>query len=471
MDKFDEVKVNETHICILKKDNEKIAVDYIMLTFEFEDLFNEFKLMYENKNRNRLELENFVKNTPLKQLLKSFNFCYFLSSAYIESDEYKSLDYKEFLKNIETFKTTLSPNDLENKSLNLQLEEYHSEQKAIFFNEMLQRRIAFCLDKSYIECQKDAEILAFSHRRRGYSYPIFKLGNDFDVIFLSNFGYGNSSYFFTHIKYKGIDILTYSDWIRYRYVNTYEIIRFTRRNQLTHTSWAETMFFTAELYNNSVSEPESFVDKWIINECVEMVDGLEYLLNKNEDYEVINNYFNKDSKFTLNDTELLIYKGEKITGALSFFEKINELSYFSDKIGIFIQRISNCNLKIYPKLKKELLTLTKTLKEMEINFKYNIDSKWKDLKGRIENYEKFKTETANKLNKEKQTFRFSIYSEEVLIIFKRFFPFSDVTIVDFEIIDKKYNEMKRDLIITENLKMKFQNFVSIIEKHLASNKQ
>ena len=350
------------------------------------------------------------------------------------------------------------------------LEDYHYEQKAIFFNEMLQRRIAFCLDKSYIECQNNDEILAFSHRRRGYSYPFFQLGTDFDVIFKSNFGYGNSSYFYTHIKYKGIDILTYSDWIRYRYVNTYDIIRFTRRNQLTHSSWAETMYFTAELYNNSVSEPEAFVDKWIINECIEMVDGLDYLLNKNEDYEIINNCFNKDTKFTLNGTELLIFKGEKITGALSFLEKINELSCFSDKIGIFIQRISDCNLKIYPKLKNELLDLTKTFKEIKVNLTI-IEYKWKKLKERVEMHEKDKVEVANKLNKEKQTSRFSIYSEEVLVIVRQRYPFSDVTIADFKIIDKQFNDMKIHLMIIEKLKMQFQNFVSKIEKHLTSDKQ
>ena len=74
---LDKIKVNETHICVLrKKDNEdELFVDFIELKLRNNNQLLELKDMSENENRSVLELIDYVENSTLNDLTKSFNFC------------------------------------------------------------------------------------------------------------------------------------------------------------------------------------------------------------------------------------------------------------------------------------------------------------------------------------------------------------------------------------------------------------
>lgn len=178
---------------------------------------------------------------------------------------------------------------------------------------------------------------------------------------------GGSSYFFTNIRYKGIDILPYSDWIKYYYANKTDIIRYTRRHLLENNEWIKTMDFTAEIYNSSITEPENFEKRWIINEVEEMIKGLERSLNENKNYEVINSYFHSGLRTSLFGRSLIRFKGERISGALIFLEKLKELHSICADIELYIERIMKCNMSIYPRLSTEIEMMQKE------HFKLNQD--------------------------------------------------------------------------------------------------
>ena len=72
---------------------------------------------------------------------------------------------------------------------------------------------AFSINKAYNICKKDKSILSFSHRKDGWSNPVYQLTQNFSVEIKTNFGYGRKSYFYTKLNYKEIDITPVSEWI------------------------------------------------------------------------------------------------------------------------------------------------------------------------------------------------------------------------------------------------------------------
>jgi hypothetical protein len=363
-----ELKINETHICVLKSNGQELFVDFFPLNFEFQNELTELERMSENANRTSFELEQYIQNSTLSCLLGYFDYCKDLSRPFQGIGSLKTVDYSTYKRNTESYRAKL---EIENEELSQEkiqemFDEYQGSQKEEIINNVKDRIVPYLLDKAYKTFDNQKEILAFSHRRVGWSFPKFKLSNEFEVIFKSNFGYGTASYFYTNIRYKEIDILPYSDWIRYKYAEKSEIIRFTRKHLLNNESWRMTMEFTSDLFNLSKKNPNNFVNKWIINECVEMVDGLENLLNRNQKHEIINSFFFKNMSTTLLGFELINFKGERISGALSFLEKIKELIVFSNKIPSLIDRILNCNLSIYHDINIEIKRLNQSIKELEI---------------------------------------------------------------------------------------------------------
>ena len=76
-----DIQVNKTHVCVLRreKNQQELRVDFVELLFPYSKQLNELKRMSENRNRNVLELIDFVENSKLNVLMQSFNFCEYLS--------------------------------------------------------------------------------------------------------------------------------------------------------------------------------------------------------------------------------------------------------------------------------------------------------------------------------------------------------------------------------------------------------
>ena len=354
----EKIRINETHICVLRKkeNQDELYVDFFELKFPYQTQLEELKILSENPNRSVLELVDFVKNSNLSVLMKSFDFCESLSSPWQycpNISEIKSEDYRKCISEYNQ-KIKEAKDENEREIENNRKQNFINSKRTNFYAKIEKHVLPYLLECTYNKLEGNKSVLAFSHRRIGWSKPEFRLSNELSVIYKTNFGYGASSYFFTNIKYKGIDILPYSDWIRYYHANKAEIIRYTRRHLLKNEEWIKTMDFTAEMYNSSIMEPDVFIENWIINEVDEMVKGLERLLNRNDKYEIINSYFHKDTHFTLMGRNLVRFKGEKIAGALYFMDKLKELKPLYADIELYIERIMQCNMSIYPQLKNEI---------------------------------------------------------------------------------------------------------------------
>lgn len=376
------VKVNETHMCVLRK-NEKenrVKVDFVELKYKYQDQLEELKRMAENDNRSVLDMQDYVNGSSLKRLAYDFDFCSCLSDSYqgIPCMQFISFDF--YQKKMDGF---------DEKGDKAGKETYAREQRQLFYNRIERRVLPAMLEDLSYELYKDPTVAAYSHRQVGWASPDFNLNDDIKVVYLTNFGYGSASYFFLQIYYKGIGILPYSHWVHYRKVDACEIIRYTRRYHLENQEWMKAMAFTAEAYNVAVSDPATFVQKNIFNEVEEMVSGLETIC-RSKSYKLQESFFNP-SCIIISGDDMIRFKGEKISGALEFLDQLQTLIPITNKVGSYIQRIMTCNFSIMEELnnaiieKKEILD--GILKDIEKE-----QPKWDDLSSRNEDYEKMRGE-------------------------------------------------------------------------------
>jgi hypothetical protein len=228
------------------------------------------------------------------------------------------------------------------------------------------------------------------------------------------------------------------------------------------------MEFTSELYNYSLKSSKEFVSKWIVNECIEMVSGLEDLLNKNQKHEVVNSFFHEDLTTTLMGIELINFKGERISGALSFLEKVKRLTIFSSEIPSLIERVLNCNLTIYSDLKIEIKKLIKNIAEYRKE-KEKLYPKWNKLKTELETFKLKKTlyldefKAANpevKITKELNSTLDKYFNDK--------YPKYSLVINEFNPLDREYNSILRRIHIAEKWQEKFCSYVDVIERHFKS---
>ena len=476
-----DIQVNETHVCVLRreKNQQELRVDFIELVFPYNKQLNELKRMSENRNRNVLELIDFVENSKLNVLMQSFNFCDCLSEPWQACPNITKVKSEDYMKFIDEYNQKIKEAKDE-KEIAEQFRKKHNfinSQKNKFYEDINKHIIPYLLECIYKKLEDDESVLAFSHRRIGWSKPEFCLNDDLTVIYKTNFGYGASSYFYTNIRYKGIDILPYSDWIRYYGANKSEIIRYTRRHLLKNEEWIKTMHFTAELYNSMILEPNTFIEDWIISEVDEMVKGLEDLLNRNDNYEIINSYFQQKSYLALMGRDLIHFKGERIAGALDFMDKLRELKSIYSDIESYIERIMQCNLAIYPQLKNEIDLINNELRTLERKL-LRIIPQWNKLNKEKEEYDIIKQEIIEELKKNPlDSTDYRMYHspqfgflrkwvfEEMKVRFNKRCPEYEDFLKEYNRINEVYDKLKNEIQTLEILETDFKNYRDTIYKY------
>lgn len=461
--------INNTHICVLKreKNSERICVELVELKFPFDALMDELKMMSRNSKTDVFEMERFVTYGSLSCLLGEFDYCVSLDQPWQEEiRKYVATDYDAYLAAMNDIYNQFSTlngaerlNAIENGK-----KEYSDRCRSAFYYSMMGRKKYYMLAQAYEECEKDPEILAFSHRRIGYAFPEFKLGDDFMIIYKSNFGFGESSYFFTNIRYKSIDLVPFSDWIKYRYAETSEIIRYTQRHCLDNSYWKSAMDFTAQAYNHLITRPDTFVEEWIIKECRELVAGLEGILwkGKSSTPTVIWSLNFPTMTTMVTGFDFIDFKGKKISGALSYIEKISEIKGISDNVDGYINRILECNRKVVPELKIEIENLKAEIDQIKSQIK-EIEPEWTRLKQVVEEHNKIKEEVKMAVMLKQPVLCNEEQMALVNPIMNEKYPGFEKTEKEFATIDGIYNQLRNGLYRNENWKRNIEGYVEVIQ--------
>lgn len=334
-------KINKTHLIVIKKNDhdDHVYIDYIPivnpLRKELDDLYDKC----DTKNSVKSNVNEILDcNIEFREVLGEKDYCKHLHRPYQGIEDMAELSF-------------CYDDKLTEEEKNDELEE----DKAYLKKQMKIRDLPYAIEKTYESLTDDNSVLAASHRMCGWAEPRFNLTKDFSVQFLTNFGYGSVSYFYTKIRFKEIDIVPFSDWVVYSDGDLYEIIRYSTKYDLKNKYWENAMKYARDAMNLYLDDEKKFIIKYIIGECELLVNGLEYILTDECKFP----YFSKfhrayDNKYRFENRRILVkYRGEKITGALSFINSMAEYEGITS-VSKFIKKIEEFNAVIQPTLIKEI---------------------------------------------------------------------------------------------------------------------
>jgi len=340
--------INEDVLCILRKNNLKnqIEIDYITIEKPLAKIIDNFSSLCDNPKGTLQQLVNFINTTTeLNKLTAYYRYCVDLGGSY-QAFSANNQDTITEIANQYQIMLINQKNDPRKYDIYKAIADYKEKlrDRYILWNK------AFSINIAYRLCHEDKSILMFSHCINGWSSPVYQLTTNFSVEIKTNFGYGRASYFYTKLKYKNTEITPFSEWIDYEFAKFSEIVRYTQSHILENEYWLEAMEFSRDACNLSMTDEVKFVEKYVIDECEIMVNGLEEIFNKEQFL------FKKRGKnrYTVDKKGhvLVEFRGEKISGALDFISKILEFEKITS-IKSFINRIEACNKRIQPILVSE----------------------------------------------------------------------------------------------------------------------
>lgn len=389
-------KINKTHLLVLEKDKDRnngsVATRYVPIVSPLRKELDKLYRLCENETSTIDDIRKHVKNnTQLKEVLSAKDFCGSLSKPFqgingISFDYKKRKSYKDGAAKPEKYKKS--------KYFKQTIEE-----------EFKLRDLPYAIDETYDKVVRKKNVLAVSHRSVGWSAPEFVLGKGLTIQFITNFGYGTVSYFFTKLKFRSIDIIPYSEWVLYRDSIYNELIQYSKKHHLDHRSWIKAMEFGRDAINLYTEDKKQFILQYVIVELNEMVQGLEHIISSSYPYYSENNSGSRSNKKFKNRRSLMQYRGNKVSGALDFIKSLTKFKSIA-KVEKLIERIEIANKKVRPMLVKELGLVTLEL-EIKKQKQSAVEKKYLAIKNKYEYLHKLKRKKKNnaKFRKEHPEFR------------------------------------------------------------------
>jgi len=397
--------INEKALYVLKVDSKgKFQTEYLPIPID-TDLYenrndlqkNIDEIMAENLNEQdkydkKKQIicdywENIKKNHS--DLLGNRDYCSSISSKYIHSPGI-SKDFKmEFLPFSENPDIQIKKDDAGSTTT---IEELFSDD---FFH-------SYFIEHAYSKCKKDKKnIKAYSHQKLGWQSYCFILNNIFSVEIKTNFGFGFASYFCVTLIYEDVKIIPYSRLVMYYKANFMELIRNTWTFDIQNDSWGLAFDKVREACNTYQDEKNSFVTKYFVNELekltsmlTEYLDATEFELSENE-----YGYYRKEEKkkiVKLSEFPLIIFRGEKISGAVGFVESIKRINKITP-IQKYIDIIIVCCQKVLIQLNRAIEELKPIIEELK-NEWYKIKNEFQQREKTFEEQQEKFTEITDNLN-------------------------------------------------------------------------
>lgn len=130
------------------------------------------------------------------------------------------------------------------------------------------------------KCKEDPCIKMYALEEDGWNCYEHVINDDVIISVSTNFGYGNSTYFYLTLKYKGVSILPYSFIVRYYYADIWELRSFTRNYYAASENWNTAFSFVEEAVNLAAADTERFCDKFIKADIERMLAGLSQIVRE-----------------------------------------------------------------------------------------------------------------------------------------------------------------------------------------------
>ncbi len=365
--------INESQVLVLKDCGGYLQVSTIPVE-DSQFVLKELSDAAENPNKTLLDVQSmFLNKVPSIRSHYPYLYPYSYRSSYISgASRPKTYTYAEYnaaldkqLKGLVDGKSVKEVTLLTNEVKTNLKRNYVSECSRFIKQQMIY--------KAFQKAANDPSIKMYSRESIGWSSFVYKITDDIKVSVYTNFGFGYACYFTLTVSYKDIIIAPFSHVAKYYMANMTDVIRCTRDYNVDRDSWNPAFEFVRDFANKSLSNPEAFVESYIMNEITEMMHGLENIMAYPDaviemfrtqnaslsDYHTLRFICpmsdNEKKRFDVFPNEMpVIFKAEKLTQAVQTLERLKELGKVYPKIEEYISEIRGMVLNLTPDIQHTL---------------------------------------------------------------------------------------------------------------------
>lgn len=385
----------------------KMQVDTIVI---HEDLFDDFKHIIDDYiNKNKYSWQDWIDIITIFSSKELRNPTILEQMNYYTNKKNSNIYCKNFEKPYQKIEFNTLDNIQTSLPLGNDIQKHEGNEE---INRLIKNYIYTACDdlqylidiESFLHYEGASELIpsikVCAHRRVGWKVPEKKLNDHLSVRFDTNFGYGQKSYFYVMLIYKGVEIIPFADFIHYR--EGFEIKLYTKRYKPSYNNWNDAMTFVAESYNILVENEYKFIEQFLINEIKKLVENLKSISTKKSFYFYQSGYnnSNEDIQYTeLSGYELIEFRANKITSALDLIEVIEKYNNFID-IEDAILQIKLFNKELLPVLENKTKIINADILKVK-NLEIQLSNKLKEDDIIHHSYEQKKDEIKfeNKLSK------------------------------------------------------------------------
>ena len=326
---------------------------------------------------------------------------------------------------------------------------------------------AFALQEAYDQLDEDPSIVLYSHRMRGWNAFKNKINDNFSIEINTNFGYGNASYFYTKLNYKGLNLVPFTDWVKYRVAKFTELVQYSSKHELKDKSWNDAINYVSLAYNTYLYSEKEFLKLYVYDELDNFMKELKNLYEAN--HNTLNNYKFLDAEKKYNEFKeeghsLIEYKGEKMSGALDLIPLIEALGTYT-KTKRFVDEIKVVCRDTLPMLYREVSDIDNNISRLN-NVLASHQPEHDRLTKRMSDYRRFRSNLYNKLSQDDRFDNRNQVEREVVNQLQKRYPNHDDFREEHDIFLEMYNKLKADIYTKKGIKHNISNYISKIEKGL-----
>jgi len=446
-----EIQINDTHLIVLKRNShdEGVSIDYLPIINPMRDLLDStYKKCEDEISHKEYANEILDSDKNLRNIfLLDYDFCWAISRPFQGLADLSGCRF-----------------DYDNNLSQQKIEEEVLEDKKWLKNELKHRDLAYALELSYKKAKDDSSIVSMSHRRHGWTQAPFRLTKNLEVQFKTNFGYGRKSYFYSKLIFKEIDIIPFSEWVRYRDSRYDEILLYSQSYRLENQNWKTAMEYVRDAINLCVEDELKFIEKYIVTECKWLIRGLKAICNVEKPSEL---FLKKMIK-----RDRMDYKGERLSGSLNFIKSIQEYESIIS-VNNFINDLEQLCEDELPTLLQELEEIHEDLKKAKKSLTIE-EPKYKKIQDKYGEISK-KFLPLKKLHQ-----RISIYKikspdtgENLQKLFEiKYHDYGEIKTeyekikTEYEKIEKKYREILKLINSLRWYDRSFNKYIDKIDNHL-----
>ncbi len=388
--------IDRTHIIALKEEYGMLRIVELPISRP-EQFIDELTAMVDNPNRTVWDMQShFANRFPKSTTYLDYIYPNAYSKAFVGGPLYpKFSDYEDIrqallevgkdaresyineCKNKGTTPDFTVASQKEKEAIN----NRNRSQKTFLLRNLMRWIDATCYIEESQRLSKDNSVKMFSKENVGWSDFCHKVNEDIKIAIRTNFGFGSASHFILAAQYKGLDILPYSYIVKYYNAGMADIVRCTRSYQACRESWIACFDFISYFVNQSVANPETFVRSYILNEVKEMMVGLEKIAENPKEYiekiaetkvehciiNVRNILASEKVRMKVYPEETtILFKVEKIVGALDFLESLTDMAKEVEDVQPHIDHLLELNMALYPEVREAADKVTTRIEEQTV---------------------------------------------------------------------------------------------------------